>query len=309
MAMKITTDVVAGDTALQVRTKLTAIIDAWHGSGVAAGETTWGGWRTRLNAIATAFGKSTFADGESFASFLPKINILNDAQQVMQPVAVEWWSADRADLLTLVGSAVSGIAGIYAGASLTQGLGSSRPAYGATSFNGMPGITFDGSDDVLEGVVSGLPVGASPGGLFSVAENKRLVGNTAAYLLFGYGVGNTRRMLGRVVAGGANVLTVNTDNAGGAVAVQTTTPAWDGRAALKGMIGATTASVAIDGNTPVSSAVVSGTINTRVRLGSNVNTSPSGYAEAQVRDAILTGAVTTDQEVFITNYTKSRRAL
>src|SRR5688500_3331977 len=60
-----------------------------------------------------------------------------------------WWTADRADLITLSGSQVTSWKDVVAGYDVVQGVGGSRPLWSATSFNGAPSLTFDAIDDEL----------------------------------------------------------------------------------------------------------------------------------------------------------------
>jgi hypothetical protein len=64
------------------------------------------------------------------------------------------WYEVRPDLVTLSGSECSQVSNRIAGGPnpLLQATGTSRPAYSATSWGGTrPGLTFDGTTDVLEG--------------------------------------------------------------------------------------------------------------------------------------------------------------
>lgn len=82
---------------------------------------------------------------------------------------VTWFDAGTLSTLTLSGSAVTSWASRAGSITASQGTSSKRPTYSATARNSLPGVSFDGSDDVLQfSSTTGLPSGDSDGFLCAV---------------------------------------------------------------------------------------------------------------------------------------------
>lgn len=112
-----------------------------------------------------------------------------------------WWSAgDLAD------GAVASWTGRF-GMILAQGTGANQPVRAATTLNGLPGVTFDGTNDLVTVLsVAGLPTGSTPGGILAVVSQDEAAGSANARWAVAYGgVGaSTARALGRFPIGGVN---------------------------------------------------------------------------------------------------------
>jgi len=78
--MTITTDFAGNEATATVKTRLAAILDYYNGAGSTAAYTTWGDARTAINTLAPA--AYDVADGEIASSFRPKLNWLNDPDQI-----------------------------------------------------------------------------------------------------------------------------------------------------------------------------------------------------------------------------------
>ena len=78
---KITTDFVGNETTAVTKQRLTDILAYWGAS--TAAYTTWGQARTALNALLTSTTAGTIGSEELAGSFLPKINFLNDPDEVI----------------------------------------------------------------------------------------------------------------------------------------------------------------------------------------------------------------------------------
>jgi len=220
-----------------------------------------------------------------------------------------WWSADRVDLMTLSGSQVTTWRDIVAGYAPTQSVAGSKPLYSATSFNGSPGVTFDGIDDYLELASQPFPSGAVPSELWALIDQTALPADTGSRNIIAYGgTGNaTTRMLYRFVNAGANQVAALT---GDGVSFITTTLAgnnFSGRHVARSVISATATTVSLDGTAMAPAAVVPGTGTTRVRLGASVNASPSLFLQGVMRDAMVMGALSTDQAALLNTYLMYRR--
>ena len=78
---KITTDFVGSETIAVTKQRLTDILAYWGAS--TAAYTTWGQARTALNALLTSTTAGTIGSTELAGSFLPKINFLNDPDEMI----------------------------------------------------------------------------------------------------------------------------------------------------------------------------------------------------------------------------------
>ena len=78
---KITTDFVGNETTAVTKSRLTSILAYWGAS--TAAYTTWGQARTALNALLTSTTAGTIGSTELAGTFLPKINFLNDPDEMI----------------------------------------------------------------------------------------------------------------------------------------------------------------------------------------------------------------------------------
>lgn len=222
-----------------------------------------------------------------------------------------WWSADRADLISLSGSQVTSWLDIVAGYNMAQGVSSARPIYSASSFNGSPGVTFDGVDDELTLASQPFPSGASQSELWATAQQGALVADASSRILFSYGgiATNNRRTLTRIVTTGVNRARGSSGNGTSEFTANDTAVDFSSRHVLRNAISGTAAALTIDGGTPTSVAVVSNTATTRARIGANCADTAAGFWSGPVRDIIVTGALTSEQAALLQTYLLNRRAL
>lgn len=223
-----------------------------------------------------------------------------------------WWTADRPDLMTLSGAQVSSWRDVVGGYDLVQAVGGSRPTYSATSFNGAPGLTFDGVDDemTLATLPAAFPTGAAPVELWGIVQQDALPGDVTARRWFSYGgnTGNDNREARRSVAAGVNKASASVGT-GAASAGANSVPADDftGRHLHRVVITATDITQYVDGvaSTPV--AAVPATAATRVRVG--LSTNGAGPWNGKGRDKIVTSLLTTDQAAALQAWAMPRRML
>jgi len=220
----------------------------------------------------------------------------------------DMWDAERAAQLTLSGAAVTAWASAKNGYSAAQGVGASRPAYSATSFNGRPGVTFDGSDDELTFAGVGVfPTGATPSEIWALVDQTALPADTSNRMTASYGAGSTlRRALSRTVVTGVNRGRADAGN--GTVSVTATDSLVDlsGRHVLRGVVTATDVSAAIDGATATTAAAVPATDVTRVRLGANSSTTAANFFQGVISLIAVTAILNTAQAAQMMAYLKAR---
>lgn len=192
----------------------------------------------------------------------------------------DMWDAERADLISLSGSAVTAWASVKNGYSAGQAVGASRPLYSLTSFNGRPGITFDGSDDFLSyDGVGVFPTGATACEIWALTDQAALAADAVARLPIAYGGLGTllSRRLQRISNAGTNRARVVTgDGSTGIAAIQSSVD-FSGRHAVRGIVGEANTDIAVDGTAGTPAAVVPATGTVRTRIGADTNTTPGGY--------------------------------
>lgn len=113
-----------------------------------------------------------------------------------------WWSADD-----LADGAVASWADRVAALTLVQATGANQPVRAADSFNGFPGVTFDGiNDEISVAATTGLPVGTTAGEIFS-AWVPNLVSTAQHIFHYGDAGNNNSRVLRCTADGRAQVAT------------------------------------------------------------------------------------------------------
>jgi len=187
------------------------------------------------------------------------------------------WDAERSDLIT-AGATLS-VKDTVAAYDALQATASAQPAYSATSFNGRPGFTHDGTDDQLTCTASGLLAqlgGATSYEMWGVIDQTALVADTGARTFLSVGAANTTsRVAQRAVVSAANRARGVTGDGAGATTVNNTSVDFSGRHVVRVKFTATGTTVEIDGVTMAEAAVVPSTTATRVRIGAAANTSAS----------------------------------
>lgn len=230
----------------------------------------------------------------------------------IDPIAVlgasllAFWDAERSSTLTLSGSSVTTWTDRKAGYAPTQAVGGSKPAYSATSFNGRPGLTFDGADDYLELGSVPFPAGASPSEIWYLGSQDSLPADTNPRAMFDYGDGaNARRQLRRTVNAGSNRPQLVIGTGAGIFGVENTGD-FSGKHVIRAIAGATQSSVVFDGGTPATSTVTPATGTNRTRIGANAASSAGLYFQGVISAILVTAPLTTDQAAQLTQYLKTR---
>jgi len=250
---------------------------------------------------ATASLSGTVA-GQASISAAPRLWIPSDLGAAL----LGFWDAERADLITLSGSSVTTWADAVGGYAPTQGVTGSKPVYATNSFNGRPGIAFDGTDDSLLLGSQPFPSGSAACEIWMLADQRALAADATVRVGFTYGSGNspTTRYSGRTVVSAVNRAISNAGN--GTAGVQATDTAVDlsGKHVVRVTISATTETIATDGNTAVSTAAVPNTGTANVRIGGTV--SGSNFANMIANAILVTSSLTTAQAAQMLAFLKSR---
>lgn len=221
--------------------------------------------------------------------------------------ALAWWTADRADLITLSGSEVTSWKDVVAAYDAAQGTSARRPLYSATSYNGAPGVTFDGTDDRLEMASQPFPSAANPCEIWVITEQQALAADTSERAVFGYGGGSaaTARRASRSVNTGTVRAMNRVGTGAGSGAIETTTPENLGRHVMRARIDATTYGISIDGNTEVTGSIVPATGSTRAVIGAT--DALGGFWQGVVRDVVVTGQLSAGQVTALLAWALARR--
>ena len=220
-----------------------------------------------------------------------------------------WWDASQG--VTLSGSQVTAWVDRESGYSVTQGTAAARPLWSATSFGGEPGLTFDGTDDLLN--MESLPFmsGATPGEIWAVVQQDALVADTGARRLISIGGATlSSRYIRRFVSGGVN--RIHSLVGDGTSLVQSGIPAVDtsSRHVVRGIFTATSVQAGVDGTLGNSAAVVPNTPATRLNIGASSSSSIGAeYWQGKIRDIIVTGLLSTEQSTLLRAFLSERRAI
>lgn len=222
-----------------------------------------------------------------------------------------WWSADRSDLITLLGSAVTSWKDVVGGYDATQGISASRGLYGPGSFNGSPGVTFDGVDDQFTCTTSAL---ISQLAALTATEMWGLVQQDAPTsdgnnrIIIGQSVSNATnsRYLFRRIAASINRLGVQCGNGSSSVVSNEGTIDFTGRHVARGVFGPTTTAAEIDGVSSVPSVVSPFVGAISVIIGGRTS---DLFWQGVMRDVLITRPLDVDQASKLTSYLNARRNL
>lgn len=228
---------------------------------------------------------------------------------------IAWWNADRADLITTSGSQVTSWLDIKAGYNMVQGVSAARPLYAADSFGGAPGITFDGTDDEMScadaALVAALPIGSAPGELWALLDQTRDPSSATQEYFVTYGsAANTARRLGRTVIAGVNRLfcLVGDGVQSGGNSQFSVAGNFTGRHLVRLKVEPTQSTAQIDETQGTPSALVPGSNALRLRFGAVAHTA-AGFGKGVMREVVVTGPLTTEQQAQLETYLNSRRML
>jgi len=220
-----------------------------------------------------------------------------------------WWDSSRG--VTLATANVTSWIDRKGGYDLVQGTAAAQPLWSATSFNGSPGITFDGTDDELTLASQPFPSTSATVELYAVAQQDALAADTTTRHVFGYGgtAGASRRALIRRVATGVNRgATEIGDGASGIITTETTIDL-STRHLQYAIINATTTSVYVDNSSATQTSTVPSTGTSRARAGANTANTAGGFWNGKIRDIIVTSGLTTEQRTALKTFLLNRRNL
>lgn len=220
----------------------------------------------------------------------------------------DMWDAELGATIDLSGAAVTAWRSAKNAYSAAQAVGAARPVYSATSFNGRPGVTLDGSDDELTYAGVGVfPVGTTECEIWTLLDQTALAADSTVRALFSYG-GNTaasRRTMQRGVSAGANVAQARIGNGSSSV-TPSGTGDYSGRHVVRAVSSLTDIRVDVDGVVGSASAVVPSIGSTRTRIGALNSDTAASFCQGVLSLVAVTAPLTTDEAAQMLTYLKTR---
>ena len=244
----------------------------------------------------------------------PSLGLDSSTGRGVNPVSIlgtsllAWWTADRADLITLSGAAMTSWKDVVAGRDMVQAVSAARPSWSAASFNGAPSATLDGVDDEMTLVSQPFPTG----GLFEiwgVIQQDALAADATTRVFFGYGsdgsVNQVRAQ--RIVAGGNNRAQIACGNGTSGNGVFEGIVELLGRHVVRSRITASQIFISVNGGAEEPASVVPLLGATRARVGATANNTAAGFWSGKIRDILVTGPLTTNQATALNAWALPRR--
>jgi hypothetical protein len=220
-----------------------------------------------------------------------------------------FWDAEVSANVSLAGSLVTSWVDRVGGYSADQGTSGFRPTYSATSFNGRPGVTFDGTDDYLRtaSLPASLPVGTAGSEIWSLASQDfagTQAGNQSVLAYGDTGNVNCRRLY--------RINQTNVSRAAGSVtagAAVDTIVDFSGIHVARATFAATTISVAADGNAATTAALAPATASPgAVSLGA-LTTGANRFWKGPMNAVIVTNPLSAPDAALLLAWMKARGGL
>lgn len=201
-----------------------------------------------------------------------------------------WWDAERSDLITQAGGLVSSWRDVVGGYDAVQAVGGSQPIWSATSFNGRPGITGDGTDDelTLAPVPAAIPIGANACEMWAVVSQAALVADATLRMAFSYGnTTATARNIQRVVDTGNNRARGNSGDGASARSSLNTAVDFSTRHVVRLRIDLTAFQCDVDQQAGAVSATASNTASSRLRFFASAAATAANFWNGGVNTGLL----------------------
>lgn len=224
---------------------------------------------------------------------------------------VEAWDVSKSQRTDDGAGVISALVGLKSGYILSAAT-TARPTYSATSFNGAPGLTFNGTANVMTcttaGLLSAVPDGAEAGELWVLCSQAALPADTSARYAFGYGGAlNTGRIVGRTVVTGVNRGRGGTGDGAALQIRNETTVDLSTRHIFRGAVGATESTVYVDGVASAALSVVPSTTASRVVLGANPVSTPGNFWEGVIAFVAITLPLSAGKAADLTLHLSGRK--
>lgn len=187
------------------------------------------------------------------------------------------------------------------------GAGAEQPTASATSYNGAPGVTFDGTANTLTLASVPFPTGATACNIWAVVDQTALAADATARIIFSYGgdANTGQRRLYRSVTSGQNRPFGLVGTGGGAPTANLAAD-FSGRHYVRTNISGTSIAAGMDGTMSSGTAAVPATGTSRSRIGAVANVAASSFFQGVIREIIVTAALTAGQVTQTNGYCASR---
>lgn len=187
------------------------------------------------------------------------------------------------------------------------GAGAEQPTASATSYNGAPGVTFDGVANCLTLASVPFPTGASACNIWAVADQTALAADATARIIFGYGgdANTGQRRLYRSVTSGQN-RPFGLVGTGGAAPTANLAADFSGRHYVRTNISGSSVAAGMDGTMSSGTAAVPATGTSRCRIGAVPNVAASSFFQGVIREIAITAAMTAQQVTDMNAYMAGR---
>lgn len=227
--------------------------------------------------------------GLSMRSRIP----LRDPLRILGDKLVGWW---RADVGVTQSGGVSEWSDVVGGYLLAQATSANQPTYSATSFNGRPGISFDGTDDFLrlEGVPASFPDAAEAGEIWALVDQQALAADTGSRIIAAYGGAGAseNRFLRRTVVSAQNRVAAGIHN----TAISGPASDFSGRKIARLSFDGTTGTAYLGSSAGTGATITGSTTTTRITIGAANTTTPSSYFQGIVAQVFVVAGTCTDDE-------------
>lgn len=219
-----------------------------------------------------------------------------------------FWDAERADLITRPGGAVSSWKDAVAGYDLAQAVGGAQPSYNATGFNSRPVVTFDGVDDFLNLESVPFPTGANAAEIWVLGDQTALAADTGDRTAFTYGgAGATTRVANyRRVVSGANRAAGAVGNGVTGIFPTNASIDFSGLHVARLVSDGANTRIDADGVAGGALAVVPSVAATRTRMGSSTTLTPGNFWQGGISAVLVTGPLSAAQSTALLGYLKQR---
>jgi len=211
-------------------------------------------------------------------------------------------AAEDTSLITITGSGVSSWKDRVKNYELIQTVDADRPTYSSTSFNGFPGLTFNGTSQSL--VMTGHPFPLDDGNIEvrAVVQQDEVSGTAGnKFVILIGGTGSTFVAINRFTNNLFRAVSAGSD------AVYAINPS-QSRHLVRGVFKTGEQSIQVDGATPVTGITDPAIAAGDYRVGSNLS-GTGAYWNGKMRDLIVTSLLTSKQTTLLDTYGLARRAL
>lgn len=208
--------------------------------------------------------------------------------QFLGSALLAFWDAENAASMSLSGNQVSAWTDGKNGYAPSQAFGGSRPLYSPTSFNGRPGLTFDGVDDELTLGNVPFPIGSDPVEIWALVDQQADALDVTQDSIVAYGSASDgeARKVQRLVASGVVRARITIGTGGPVQSLVNQAVEFYGRHLVRSRFGQG-CSISVDGSAPATSADVPATGSIRFRIGARTTGTPSEFAKMVASALIL----------------------